>query len=85
MIFCSERSKDIRPHRLDRRHRQVHPNEVQPKGTNLWRRLGWAFWVFGGQSFGPKNPLGGGNSNIFLCSTLFGEMIQFDVHIFQMG
>ena len=28
----------------------------------------------------------GGNSNIFLCSSRkFGEMIQFDVHIFQMG
>ena len=24
-------------------------------------------------------------SNIFLCSSLFGEMIQFDEHIFQMG
>ena len=24
-------------------------------------------------------------SNIFLCLPLFGEMIQFDFHIFQMG
>ena len=24
-------------------------------------------------------------SNIFLCSPLLGEMIQFDEHIFQMG
>ena len=29
--------------------------------------------------------LGGGNSNIFICSPLPGEMIQFDKHIFQMG
>ena len=29
--------------------------------------------------------LAGGNSNIFYFSSLFGEMIQFDEHIFQMG
>ena len=26
-----------------------------------------------------------GGFNYFLCSSLFGEMIQFDEHIFQMG
>ena len=29
--------------------------------------------------------LGGGNSNIFYFSSLPGEMIQFDEHMFQMG
>ena len=27
----------------------------------------------------------GGGFKYFLCSPLFGEMIQFDEHIFQMG
>ena len=29
--------------------------------------------------------LGGGNSNIFIFTPIFGEMIQFDDHIFQLG
>ena len=34
----------------------------------------------------PDSLLGGGNSNIFLFSSRkLGKMIQFDVHIFQMG
>ena len=32
----------------------------------------------------PHTRLGGG-FQYFLCSSLFGEMIQFDVHMFQMG
>ena len=33
-----------------------------------------------------KPLLGGGNSNIFLnFHPILGEMIQFDLHIFQMG
>ena len=29
--------------------------------------------------------MGGGNSNMFLFSSLFGEDFQFDYNIFQMG
>ena len=31
------------------------------------------------------NSIGGGNSKIFYFSPKFGELIQFDEHIFQMG
>ena len=32
-----------------------------------------------------ENDILGGGFKYFLCSSLFGEMIQFDEHIFQMG
>ena len=39
------------------------------------------------QVFFEKKHLlgGGGNSKIFLFSSLFGEDFQFDEHVFQMG
>ena len=42
------------------------------------------FWQ-GQGSTKKKRKLAGGNSNIFLFTRMFGEMIQFDGHIFQMG
>ena len=60
--------------------------------STVWRRLGWRFGIFHpAQLFGKgllklSHYLGGGNSNDILnFHPLFGEMIQFDEHIFQMG
>ena len=44
---------------------------MQKKSGIVW---GWSL----------KNDLGGG-FKYFLCSSLFGEIIQFDEHIFQVG
>ena len=60
--------------------------------STVWRRLGWRFGIFHPAQFFGKgllklsHDLGGGNSNDILnFHPLFGEMIQFDEHIFQMG
>ena len=39
----------------------------------------------GGSLIIPFSKLGGETSNIFHVQPYFGEMIQFDEHIFQMG
>ena len=52
--------------------------------TNGWLEyyfpIGEAYFQGRAVSFreGQEKSLGGGNSNIFLCSPLFEEMIQFD-------
>ena len=48
--------------------------------------VGMGCWDDVGGLLKLHNELGGGNSNIFGIFTLiFGEMIQFDDHIIQMG
>ena len=42
-------------------------------------------WFRGGETLPPKCVVLGGGFKYFLCSSLLGEMIQFDEHIFQMG
>ncbi len=42
--------------------------------------------IWGYPNFKKYTYLGGGNSNIFgIFTPKIGDMIQFDVHIFQMG
>ena len=56
---------------------------VNPKGAAVSRPVSGSYGMLEGshvpiQDNSPKKMLGGGNSNIFLCSTLLGEMIKFD-------
>ena len=49
---------------------------VRSKGSNDNQKMG---------GIGTSTDYLGGGCKYFLFSSLFGEMIQFDKHIFQMG
>ena len=66
------------------------PAELPGCYHELWNPSGWCvgiliLWHVNYYNLQITGKLGGGNSNILECSSLFGTDSQFDDHIFQRG